>query len=97
VADASIWIAIVNFLAFFSVHKDVDECGADIPVVPKFSTGFTMFAESHDRESSLLMSCYFSHPETFPCRVVPRFPDASVKTLTHLTGLGPSVGIASEF
>ncbi|KAG1823366.1 cytochrome P450 [Suillus subaureus] len=34
------------------------------------------------------------HPEKFPCRIVPRFPDASVKTLTHLTGLGPYVNIA---
>ncbi|KAG0697077.1 cytochrome P450 [Suillus ampliporus] len=29
----------------------------------------------------------FIHPEKFPCRIVPRFPDASVKTLAHLTGL----------
>lgn len=69
VAEASAWIAIVNFLAFFSAHKALDEHGMDIPIVPKFSTGFTI------------------HPETFPCRIIPRFPDASVKTLTHLTGL----------
>lgn len=69
VADASVWIAIVNFLAFFSAHKARDERGVDIPIVPKFSTGFTI------------------HPETFPCRVVPRLPDASAKTLMHLTGL----------
>jgi hypothetical protein len=97
VADASVWIAIVNFLAFFSAHKARDERGVDIPIVPKFSTGFTMFAESRILESSLLMSCYFSHPETFPCRVVPRFPDASEKTLMHLTGLGPSVYITPKF
>ncbi|KAG0706547.1 cytochrome P450 [Suillus ampliporus] len=29
--------------------------------------------------------------EPFPCRIVPRFFDASVETLTRLTGLGPSV------
>ncbi|KAG2367963.1 cytochrome P450 [Suillus spraguei] len=69
VADTSIWIAIVNFLAFFSVHKALDKHGVDIPVVPKFSTGFVI------------------HPEKFPCRLVPRFPNASVETLTHLTGL----------
>lgn len=69
VADASIWIAIVNFLAFFSAHKALDEHGMEIPVVPKFSGGFAI------------------HPETFSCRIVPRFPDASVKTLTRLTGL----------
>ncbi|KAG1869894.1 cytochrome P450 [Suillus subluteus] len=34
------------------------------------------------------------HPEKFPCRIVPRFPNASVKTLTHLTGLGSCVDIA---
>ncbi|KAG2039830.1 cytochrome P450 [Suillus americanus] len=72
VADASIWIAIVNFLAFFSAHKALDEHGMEIPVVPKFSGGFAI------------------HPETFSCRIVPRFPDASVKTLTRLTGLGLS-------
>ncbi|KAJ8592279.1 cytochrome P450 [Rhizopogon salebrosus TDB-379] len=27
------------------------------------------------------------HPETFPCRIVPRFHDVSVETLTLLTGL----------
>jgi hypothetical protein len=96
VADASVWIAIVNFLACFSAHKAVDEYGVDIPVAPKFSTGFTVFVESRIPESSLLMSCYFSHPEIFPCRIVPRFPDASVKTLAHLTGLGTSVDITSE-
>ncbi|KAG2367962.1 cytochrome P450 [Suillus spraguei] len=72
VADASVWIAIVNFLAFFSAHKALDKHGVDIPIVPKFSTGFVI------------------HPETFPCRIVPRFPDASEKTLTHLTGLEQS-------
>jgi hypothetical protein len=97
VADASIWIAIVNFLAFFSAHKALDERGVDIPIISKFSTGFTMFAESRIPDSILLMPCYFSHPETFPCRIVPRLPGASVKTLTHLTGLGPSVDITSEF
>ncbi|KAG2068708.1 cytochrome P450 [Suillus decipiens] len=79
VADASVWIAIVNFLAFFSVHKALDEHGVEIPIVPKFSTGFVI------------------HPETFPCRIVSRFPDASEKTLTHLTGLGLSVDITSKF
>ncbi|KAG0697080.1 cytochrome P450, partial [Suillus ampliporus] len=35
------------------------------------------------------------HPEEFPCRIVPRFPDTFVKTLVHLTGLGPSADIIS--
>ncbi|KAG2137947.1 cytochrome P450 [Suillus clintonianus] len=30
------------------------------------------------------------HPEKFPCRIVPRFPGASVRALTHLTGLEQS-------
>ncbi|KAG2041161.1 cytochrome P450 [Suillus americanus] len=34
------------------------------------------------------------HPEKFPCCIVPQFPDASVKRLTHLTGLSPYVNIA---
>ncbi|KAG2366781.1 cytochrome P450 [Suillus spraguei] len=37
------------------------------------------------------------HPEKFPCSIVPRFADAPEKTLTCLTGLGPSVDIISEF
>ncbi|KAG2110358.1 cytochrome P450 [Suillus discolor] len=78
VAEASIWIAIVNFLAFFSAHKALDERGMEIPVTPKFSTGFAI------------------NPEIFPCCIVPRFPDASVKTLVHLTGLGSSVEITSK-
>jgi hypothetical protein len=47
VADASLWIVITNFLAIFSVHKALDENGRDIPVIPKFSMGLIMFAESH--------------------------------------------------
>ncbi|KAG1802268.1 cytochrome P450 [Suillus plorans] len=34
------------------------------------------------------------HPEKFPCRIVPRFPDTSLKTLMHLTGLDPRVDIS---
>ncbi|KIK42208.1 hypothetical protein CY34DRAFT_758908, partial [Suillus luteus UH-Slu-Lm8-n1] len=29
------------------------------------------------------------HPEKFPLRIVPRFPDTSARTLMQLTGLGP--------
>ncbi|KAG1743719.1 cytochrome P450 [Suillus paluster] len=36
------------------------------------------------------------HPEKFPCCIVPRFPDAPVKVLVRLTGLGLSVNITSE-
>ncbi|KAG1864134.1 cytochrome P450 [Suillus subalutaceus] len=71
VVDASLWIAIANFLAFFSVHKALDEHGMEIPVVPKFTTGFTV------------------HPKTFPCRILQRFPDVSLQTLTRSTNLGP--------
>ncbi|KAG1809325.1 cytochrome P450 [Suillus subaureus] len=45
--DASLWIAMANFLAFFSVHKALDEHGMEIPIAPKFTTGFTVFEESH--------------------------------------------------
>ncbi|KAG1865798.1 cytochrome P450 [Suillus subalutaceus] len=41
--DASLWIAMANFLAFFSAHKALDEHGMEIPVVPKFTNGFTVF------------------------------------------------------
>ncbi|KAG1826008.1 cytochrome P450, partial [Suillus subaureus] len=64
VVDASLWIAIANFLAFFSAHKALDEHGMEIPIVP-------------------------NHPETFPCRILPRFPSVSLKTLTCSTNLGP--------
>ncbi|KAG1880062.1 cytochrome P450 [Suillus subluteus] len=47
VADAALWIAITSFLAMFSAHKALDEHDMDIPVVPKFSPGLIMFAESH--------------------------------------------------
>lgn len=43
VADAALWIAIASFLATFSVRKALDEHGKEIPVVPKFTTGITMF------------------------------------------------------
>ncbi|KAG2037427.1 cytochrome P450 [Suillus americanus] len=68
--DASLWIAMANFLAFFSAHKALGEHGMEIPVVPKFTTGFTV------------------RPETFPCRILPRFPDVSLKTLTRSTNVG---------
>jgi hypothetical protein len=90
-ADAALWIAITSILATFSVHKALDEHGEEIPVVPKFSTGLAVFAEClPSLWISQLISFYFSHPETFPYRIVPRFPDASER-LTQLTGLGPSV------
>ncbi|KAG1833877.1 cytochrome P450 [Suillus variegatus] len=69
VVDASLWIAMANFLTFFSAHNALDEHGMDIPVVPKFTTGFTV------------------RPETFPCRILQRFPDASLKTLRRSTNL----------
>ncbi|KAJ8593655.1 cytochrome P450 [Rhizopogon salebrosus TDB-379] len=37
------------------------------------------------------------HPETFPCRVVPRFRGASVERLAQLTGLGSSVNSTCKF
>lgn len=47
-------------------------------------------------ETSLLISRYFSHPEEFPYRLVPRFPCTS-EILTRLTGLGSFVAIISDF
>ncbi|KAG1804262.1 cytochrome P450 [Suillus subaureus] len=44
-ADASLWIAMANFLAVFSAHKALDDHGMDIPVVPKFSTGLIIHPE----------------------------------------------------
>ncbi|KAG1757498.1 cytochrome P450 [Suillus lakei] len=88
VVDASLWIAIASFLAFFSAHKALDEHGMDIPVVPEFTTGFTVFAEFHLSPRVVLISCFLSRPKTFPCRILPRFPDVPLKTLTRSTGLG---------
>ncbi|KAG1883053.1 cytochrome P450 [Suillus subluteus] len=45
VADASLWIAIANFLAVFSAHKALDDHGMDIPVIPKFTAGLTIHPE----------------------------------------------------
>jgi hypothetical protein len=90
VADAALWIAITSFLATFSVRKALDEHGKEIPVVPKFTTGITMFVNLlYSIPSSGLSINYFSHPETFPCRIFPRY-DASVENLTQLIGLGVS-------
>jgi hypothetical protein len=76
-ADAAIWIAIASFLATFSVEKAFDEHGEEIPVIPEFSTGLAMFAKLfHSLLDSRLISRCFSHPEIFPCRIVPRFRDA---------------------
>lgn len=88
-ADAALWIAISSFLATFSVHKALDEHGEEIPAVPKFTTGIAMFVELLLFYSSSLLIYFLvrSHPETFPCRIVPRFQDASVERLTGLTGL----------
>ncbi|OJA12134.1 hypothetical protein AZE42_11695 [Rhizopogon vesiculosus] len=38
-----------------------------------------------------------SHPEAFPCRIVPRFQDASEERLTQLTGLSPSESVDINF
>ncbi|OJA14104.1 hypothetical protein AZE42_09828 [Rhizopogon vesiculosus] len=96
-ADAALWIAITSFLATFSIQKSLDEHGSEIPVVPKFSTGLIMFVDFLLYYSSLLISCCFSHPETFPCQIVPRLQDASVERLTQLTGLGPSESVNINF
>ncbi|OAX36487.1 cytochrome P450 [Rhizopogon vinicolor AM-OR11-026] len=85
-ADAALWIMITSFLATFSVHKVLDENGEEIPVVPKFSTGIAVLVDFPPCHPSLLISCCFSHPETFPCQIVPRFKDASVERLRQLTG-----------
>ena len=95
VANASLWIAITSFLATFSVQKALDEHGKEIPVVPKFTIGITMLAEFPFLPSSRLMLC-FSHPERFPCRIVPRFHDASVDRLVQLTGLNPTTKSTRE-
>jgi hypothetical protein len=86
---------MTSFLAAFSVHKAIDEHGKEIPVIPKFSTGLVMFARFRWLLwSSWLISYYSSHPETFPCRIVPRFSGASAERLAQLIGLGPSVNLS---
>jgi hypothetical protein len=89
---------MTSFLAAFSVHKAIDGHGKEIPVIPKFSTGIIMFARFlQSLSGSRLISYYSSHPETFPCRIVPRFSGASAERLAQLTGLGPSVSSTCEF
>jgi hypothetical protein len=87
-ADAALWIAIASYLATFSAEKVLDEHGKEIPVVPKFSTGIAMFAESPYFPDSRLISRCFSRPEAFPYRSLPRFK--SVETLEQLTGIDAS-------
>ena len=89
IANASVWIAITSFLATFSIQKALDEHGKEVPVVPKFTVGLAMLVEYSFLPNSRLMPC-FSHPEKFPCRIVPRFHDASVDRLAQLTGLDPT-------
>lgn len=38
---------MASFLAVFSAHKALDDHGTDIPVIPKFTTGFTVFVKFH--------------------------------------------------
>jgi len=86
---------MTSFLATFSVQKALDEHGKEIPIAPKFSVGIAVLAEFSFLSSSQLMAC-FSHPETFPCRIVPRFRDASVDRLAQLTGLDPTTKSTHE-
>jgi hypothetical protein len=95
VANASLWIAITSFLATFSVQKALDEHGKEIPVAPKFSVGIAVLAEFSFLPSSRLIPC-FSHPEKFPCRIVPRFHDTSLDRLVQLTGLNPTTKSTRE-
>ncbi|KAG1736132.1 uncharacterized protein EDB91DRAFT_539010 [Suillus paluster] len=73
-ADASPWIAIASFLAISSQSSQVLHWARYVCRIPSVP------------ESNLLIS-YLSHAEKFPCRIVPRFPNAPAKTLMHLTGL----------
>jgi len=95
VADASLWIAITSFLATFSVQKALDEHGREVPIVPQFTAGLTVLAGFSFLPNHRLMP-YFSHPEKFPCRIVPRFHDASVDRLAQLTGLNPTTKSTRE-
>ncbi|KAG2044776.1 cytochrome P450 [Suillus americanus] len=62
VVDASLWVAMANFLAFSPVHKALDEHGIEIPVVAKFTTGFTVFIEFH---LSQRLVCWRHFPVAF--------------------------------
>ena len=86
---------MTSFLATFSVHKALDEHGREVPIVPQFTAGLTVFAGFSFLPSSRLMPC-FSHPKKFPCRIVPRFHDASVDRLAQLTGLNPTTKSTRE-
>jgi len=95
VADASLWIATTSFLATFSVQKALDEHGKEVPVAPNFSVGIAVLAGFSFLPNRRLMPC-FSHPEKFPCRIVPRFHDASVDRLAQLTGSDPTTKTTRE-
>ena len=95
VANASLWIAMTSFLATFSVQKALDEHGKEVPVAPKFTVGIAVLVGFSFLLKRWLMP-YFSHPEKFPCRIVPRFHDASVDRLVQLTGLNPTTKSTRE-
>jgi hypothetical protein len=95
VANASLWIAMTSFLATFSVQQALDEHGKEVPVAPKFTVGVAVLAGFSFLPNRRLMP-YFSHPEKFPCRIVPRFHDASVDMLAQLTGLNPTTKSTRE-
>ena len=41
-ADTSVWLVIAKVLAAFTILNPLDENGAEIPVVPKFSSGLAV-------------------------------------------------------
>jgi len=96
VANASLWIAMTSFLATFSVQEALDEHGKEVLIVPQFTAALTVLAGFSFLPSSRLMPPCFSHPEKFPCRIVPRFYGASVDRLAQLTGLDPTTKTTRE-
>jgi len=86
---------MTSFLATFSVHKALDEHGRQVPIVPQFTADLTVLAGFSFLPNRRLMP-HFSHPEKFPCRIVPRFHDASVDRLAQLTGLNPTTKSTRE-
>jgi hypothetical protein len=85
--EASVWLAIANVTAIFSVTKDTDDSGQQITPPAEFAGGFVRYIF---RSSILFLSqnpC--SAPKPFECRIRPR----SQKAIELVESARASVGI----
>jgi hypothetical protein len=83
--DTSLWIAIANFLAFSQPTRLLMNTAWRSQSFQNSPLFHSVCRISSVLESSLLTS---SSGDISLCKVLPRFPDVSLKTLTRSTNLG---------